>query len=235
MQVHTNMKSIYPSVLVYAFASILTIVSTVLKCDSLTFLIKPIIVPAIFYYYMQKNGFKISGLFFLGVSSSYASDMIVLLEHHDDQMVITLLNLFTYVVMLYYVVHDFAFKKMGIQKITYFVGNLISFLCIVYIMLTLISNMTITSLALYVVYGLIISILTSLAVINHLLNHNLKTFYGLLMCICFVTTDVFYVVYNFYMNMIVFLLLNLAAQFLSYFYMMKYMTVVPNNEIEYGK
>ncbi|MCL9805604.1 hypothetical protein NAT51_08725 [Flavobacterium amniphilum] len=229
------MKSIYPSILVYAFASVLTIISTVLKCDSLTFFVKPVIVPAIFYYYIQKNGFKIDWLFFLGISSSYASDMIVLLEHRDDQVIITLLNLLTYVVMLYYVIHDLRFKKMGMQKIIYFVGNLLSFLGIVYIMLSLMSDITTISLALYVVYGVVISLLTSLAIINHLVNHNLKTFYGLLMCICFVTTDVFYVVYNFYMGMIVFLLLNLAAQFLSYFYMMKYMTVFPKSEIEYGK
>ena len=84
--------------------------------------------------------------------------------------------------------------------------------------------MTTVSLAMNILYGLISSILASLAIINHVSTPNLKTFYSLIMCICFVTTDVFYIVYNFYMKMDVFLLLNLAAQFVSYFYMISYMT-----------
>lgn len=211
----------------YAFASILTIISTVLSCDSLTFFIKPIIVPAVFYYYMQKNDFRVNWLFFLGVASSYASDMIVLLEHRENQITITLLNLLTYIIMFYFVMHDFTPKKIGLKKTIYFIGNLVSFLGIVYIMLTLISELSAISLVLYIIYGFTISLLMSLAIINHVVSHNLKTFYGLLMCICFVTTDVFYVVYNFYVNMIVFLVLNLAVQFLSYFYMMRYMVTLP--------
>lgn len=217
-------KSKNPSLVLYAIASVLTIIATFLECDWLIFFAKPIIVPAIFYYYLQQNKYKIQLLFFLGLISSYASDMIVLLTFDNSQVMIMLLNMFTYVIMLYYVIHDISVKEIGLQKVIYFVGNLLSFLAIVYIMLTLISNMTTVSLAMNILFGLISSILASLAVINHVSTPNLKTFYGLIMCICFVTTDVFYIVYNFYMKMHVFLLLNLAAQFVSYFYMISYMT-----------
>lgn len=225
-------KSKNPSLVLYAMASVVTIITTVLECDWLTFFVKPIIVPAIFYYYLQRNKYKIQLLFFLAIISSYASDMIVLMTLENSQVMIVLLNMLTYVIMLYYVVHDISVKEMGLQKIIYFAGNLLSFLAIVYIMLTLISNMTTVSLAMNILYGLISSILASLAIINHVSTPNLKTFYSLIMCICFVTTDVFYIVYNFYMKMDVFLLLNLAAQFVSYFYMISYMTTafVKENE-----
>lgn len=218
------MKLNYPALVIYVVASAITIISMIIGCDSLTFFVKPIIVPAIFFYYLQRNKYVVNWLFFLAVASSYASDMIVLLEHKNDQVVITLLNMITYLVMLYYVVHDLSIKKIGVQKAVYFVANLLSFLGIVYIMLSLMTEMNSVSLTMYVVYGFIISLLASLAIINQITTHNLKTFYGLVMCICFVTTDVFYVVYNFYMNMIVFLMLNLSAQFISYFYMVKYVT-----------
>ena len=225
------MKSKYPALVLYAVASIVTIITTILDYDWLTFFIKPIIVPAIFYYYLQRNNFKIDVLFFLGLISSYASDVIVLLNLENHQTIITLLNLFTYVIMLYYVIDDFLAKKIGLQKIIYFLGNLLSFLIVVYIMLTLISDISTVSLAMYVIYGLVISVLASLAIINHVSTHNLKTYYGLIMCVCFVTTDVFYIVYNFYVNMHVFLLLNLAAQFVSYYYMINYMIASSSKEI----
>ena len=225
------MKYKYPSLILYAIASVITIISTILEYDWLTFFVKPIIVPAIFYYYLQRNDLKIEGLFFLGILSSYASDVIVLLNFENHQVIITLLNMFTYVVMLYYVLHDFSVKKIGLQKVIYFVGNLLSFLVVVYIMLTLMSDMTRVSLGIYILYGVIISVLASFAIINHISTHNLKTFYALIMCICFVTTDIFYIVYNFYVGMHVFLLLNLAAQFVSYFYMIHYMTTANPNDI----
>ncbi|MFC4816954.1 MULTISPECIES: hypothetical protein [unclassified Flavobacterium] len=216
------MQSKYPSLVLYVITSVIAVISTAIEWEWLTFLIKPIIVPAIFYYYLQRNEFKIEVFFFLGLLSSYASDMIVLLDVENHQVVITLLNMFTYVVMLYYVIHDFSFKNLETQKIVYFFGNLVSFLAVVYIMLTLMSDISTTTLVMYLIYGLVISTLASLAIINHVAAHNLKTFYALIMCICFITTDVFYIVYNFYVNMYVFLLLNLAAQFVSYFYMISY-------------
>lgn len=226
------MKSKYPSLILYTIASVVTIITTILDCDWLTFFIKPIIVPAIFYYYLQRNDFKIDGLFFLGLLSSYASDVIVLLNLENHQVIITLLNLLTYVIMLYYVVHDFLAKKIGLQKIVCFSGNLLSFLAVVYIMMTLISDISTVTRTIYIVYGFVLSVLASLAIINHVGTHNLRTFYGLIMCVCFVTTDVFYIVYNFYVNMQVFLLLNLAAQFVSYYYMINYMITSSSKEKE---
>ena len=216
------MQSKYPSLVLYVITSVIAVISTAIEWEWLTFLIKPIIVPAIFYYYLQRNEFKIELLFVLGLFSSYASDMIVLFDIENQNVVVTLLNMFTNVVMLYYVINDISFKSLEIQRIVYFFGNLVSFLAVVYIMLTLMSNLSTTTLVVYIVYGLLLSILASLAIINHVVSHNLKTFYALIMCICFITTDVFYIVYNFYVNMYVFLLLNLAAQFVSYFYMISY-------------
>lgn len=221
---NTKLLRKYPALLLYLVSSVLAIIGVVEHNESLLLLAKPIIVPAVFYYYLQRIKFSIDWLFFVAIVSSFASDMLVLFKYEDEHIPIALLNMFVYLIFIYFICKDIRFSAEYLKRIAYFVTIISVFLGIVYIMIDLIKGVDSFSINLYVIYGVVLSVLATLSVYNYIFDQNNRSFYALLMCICYVTTDIFYTIYNFYLPMEVFIIVNLIAQFISYYYMVHYIT-----------
>jgi hypothetical protein len=75
---------------------------------------------------------------------------------------------------------------------------------------------------LYVFFGVVLSILCVVSILNYIKNGSHIFFNSMLMCVCFITSDVFFVVYKFYFYNFAFTLFSLITQFLSYFFMVRY-------------
>ena len=82
----------------------------------------------------------------------------------------------------------------------------------------------------FVFYGILLSSLSALICYNHLNRPTLRSYYALLMCICFIISDVFFAIYNFYLKIEIFISLNVTGQFVSYYYMVRYIGT-PNDLI----
>ena len=218
------MKTNNPSLFLYLFASIFAIIGVVIGNELITLLMKPMIVPAVFYYYLQVKEGKINWLFLVILLSSFTSDMLVLFELPDGNIPIALLNMFCYLIFIYFVIKDVSLKKLSNIKFFYFALIVIGCFIILYVVLGLMSGLDNFSNNLYIIYGIVLCVLASIIGFNHLNQESDKTFYALIMCICFITTDVFYAVYNFYFNLEIFIVLNITVQFASYYYMVRYIT-----------
>lgn len=230
------MKPSSPAFIVYLIASFFAVIGIALNNDFLVLLSKPIIVPSIFFYYLQIKKTKINWLFTIAVLFSFIADMIILFELQNGDVSVALLNIGMYLIFLYLSVKEFSYKSMTILNFPYFIIIVFAFMSILCIMLDLMTNLDSLLHNLFVFYGIILSLLASVIVFNHLKNFSLRTFYALIMCICFVTSDVFFALYNFYLKMAVFTIFNVTVQFASYYYMIKYFTSdVVNREIEYER
>lgn len=224
------MKTNNTSFFLYLFASIFAVIGIIVGNELITLLTKPMIVPAIIYYYIQVKVCKINWLFLIILVSSFASDMLVLLNLPDGNIPIALLNMFCYMMFLYFVIKDISLKNMSNIKFFYFALMVIGCLIILCVVLGLMSGLDDFSNKLYIIYGIVLCTLSSIIGFNHLNQQNERTFYALIMAICFITTDVFYAVYNFYLNLEIFIVLNVIAQFVSYYYMVKYINSNPKTE-----
>ena len=164
------------------------------------------------------------------LSSVFASDMLVLFNFPDGHIPIALLNMFCYLLFICFVIKDISQKNMSSIRYLYFALIVIGCVTILYVVLGLMSGLDNFSNNLYVIYGIVLCILSSIIGYNHLNQQSEKTFYALIMGICFITSDVFYAVYNFYLNLEIFMVLNVTVQFISYYYMVIYIT--SNSNIE---
>lgn len=224
------MKINSPSFFLYLFASIFSVIGIVIENEFITLLMKPMIIPAILYYYLQIKKEKINWLFVIALSSNFFSDMLVLFKLSDGDALIALLNMFSYLIFIYFTVKDISLKNLSNIKFFYFALIVIGCSTILYVVLGLMSGLDDFFNNLYIIYGIVLCTLASIIGFNHLNQQNEKTFYALIMCICFITSDVFFAVYNFYLNLEIFIVLNVTVQFASYYYMVKYITCNPAKE-----
>jgi hypothetical protein len=193
---------------------------------------KPIIVPVIFVYYLYQSDFKIRGTFTSILILSFASDMTSIFEIEKGQLFVIILNLAINLLFLKSFLKDyFKLNSVNFRQIINGSSILLSLLVIVVICLTLIPNLSLGKMIYYLFYGFILALMSTIAIYNSILNNNLKIFYAVVVSITFIITDVFYVLYNFYLPMKIFLLVNLGIQFTSYFFTVNYFTTnLRNNE-----
>ncbi len=225
------MKAYSPALILYLFASFFAVIGIVLKNEFLVLLTKPAIVPSILIYYLQVNKVKVNRLFLFAMLCSFSADMIVMFKLEFGDILIALLNIIMYLVFIYFSVKDISIVK--ISALRFFHLGLIVFGCLMipWIILDLMTSLDEFTFNVYIIYGIILSLLASIIGFNHLNKHSIKTFYALIMCLCFIVSDVFFAIYNFYMPMEIFILLNVTVQFASYYYMVKYITIAKTNQL----
>ena len=192
------MKTNNPSFFLYVFSSIFAVIGIAIENEFLTLLMKPMIIPAILYYYLFTKKEKINWLF--------------------------LIALFSNLIFIYLAVKDISLINLSNIKFFYFVLIVIGSITIFYVVLNLMSGLHDFSNNLYVIYGIVLCTLASIIGFNHLNQQNDKTFYALIMCIYFIKSNVFFAVYNFYLNLQIFIILNVTVQFAGYYYMVRYIT-----------
>ena len=220
------MKTNNASFFLYVFSSIFAIIGIAIENEFLTLLMKPMIIPAILYYYLQIKKEKINWLFLIALFSNFLSDMLVLFKLSDGDTLIALLNMFSYLIFIYFAVKDISLKNLSNIKLFYFTLIVIGCITIFYVVLNLMSGLDDFLNNLYFIYGIVLCSLASIIGFNHLNQQNDKTFYALIMCICFITSDIFFAIYNFYLNLQIFIILNVTIQFACYYYMVGYITCI---------
>lgn len=218
------MKNIKPAIVLYIIAISITILASYFNNDLLLLIVKPIIIPAIFFYYLQLEKFKVNWLFTAALLSDFITDMIVLFQIGDAIYTILFFNTIAYFIFGYFVISDLSLRNLGNEKILYIVLAFVSNYLVLYFVLDLIEVSNTILFYAYLVYGLILATLSSFVGINFFSKNNLKYTYASIMCGCFVLSDAFYALFNYYIKLDAFSILNMITQFASYYYMVKYIT-----------
>lgn len=209
----------------YLLSSFGTLLGVLFDMKMVEIVCKPIIVPAIFVYYLYQSDFKLRGTFTSILILSFASDMTSIFEMEKGQFIVIILNLVINLLFLKSFLKDYIrLNSVNFRQLINGSFIMLSLLVVVVICLTLIPNLSLGKMIYYFFYGFILALMSTIAIYNSILNNNLRIFYAVVVSISFIITDVFYVMYNFYLPMKIFLIFNLGVQFASYFFTVNYFT-----------
>lgn len=211
------------SYILFFVASFLAILAVVMQNETLLLIAKPIVLPAISFYYFQMIKDKINWLFVLVLSFNFLSDIIVSFNLHYEGIPTAILNMISYMIFIYFSVKDMSLKKISISSFLYFLLIFLSCFILMRTVLSLLITVDSMVFYVYIVYGVILSLLTTVIVSNYINNQNIRFYYALVMCICFLVVDVFYAIYTFYVDLEIFMIFNQMALYGSLYYMTMYM------------
>jgi hypothetical protein len=203
-------------------ASLLNIVFKLMGYNDLVLCSKSIIVPSLFIYYLVSNNYKVSGLKVIIFFLLFVRDIFITLNIDESALGSFLCVLTVYILLLY-----LAQKDLKHLKFDY--GDSLSVFILIFGIATIcysVLNLKLENLdfdfSLYVGFGVVLSVLSIISIVNYFKNSNYVFFNAMVMCICFIITDVFFVLYKFYFYNYVFTLISVLTQFASYFFMVNY-------------
>ena len=216
------MKANTPSLILYFLACILTVVLTFVGQESYLLYTKSLLLSSIFIYYLTTNNYKIDlikgGIFLF----SFIGHVFVLMRYVDSEIGSVLSFLIVYLLLIIPLVR--GLKKIKFDKID--VLSLISIIIVMIVLsITILSlpfkNMK-TDFSLIIVYSIVLSILICISVVKYITKSNFTFLNLLLMSLCFLFSDIFYVLNGFYLPLSAFSLIEISTQVFSYFFMVNY-------------
>lgn len=216
------MKASTPSLILFFVTSILTIIFKLMGYDNLMLCTKPMIIPSLFIYYLVSNNYKLSGLKAVIFLLFFARDVFIMIGIDESAMGAFLCVLVVYLLLLYLAQKDFKrleFNFMDSISIVILISG-IGTIC--YSVLNLKLENLELDFSLYVIFGLILSFLSVISIINYIKKGSHALFIGMLMCVSFIISDIFFVLYKFYFYNYIFTLISIVTQFSSYFFMVDY-------------
>lgn len=213
------------SLILYFAASLVYMLAVVLNNNELMLVSKPVIAPAIFFFYFQEKKGDFNWMYALIITLFFTGDMIVLIEIPDAFVAVVSIFLGAYVLYLKGVIDDLvAFRLKFLTK-----TNLFTFLiCSFFLIYLLISSLDILiaskteNLGLLVLYGIVLVLVGIVSSLNYILRPSRYTTFMILTTLCFVISDVFYVLKNDFVDIPVFNYLNNLTQLLSYYFLTRY-------------
>lgn len=144
-----NLTKFY--IFLFIIFSIGSILSVLFEFKTFEFIIKPLIIPSIFIYYLRINKGEINSVLVLLLILNFASDMIAMLNFEKRQLFIIGLNLVIDIVLLYCFLVDYLkFNKLHTNKIMQSFLILLGFILITIVVLNLIPDLSVGTTIFYV-------------------------------------------------------------------------------------
>lgn len=215
-----------PALILYFTASLVYVLSIVLEWDSvITFLFKPMIAPAIYFYYWQESKGKVHLIPSMVLLLFYIGDMMILIEYENLLVSLMILNLIAYMFLGYYMTKDLL--RINNPKLS---GHAILIICLIivfllsllYLALSIVFKSSHENYGLLIVYGVTLVLLGIETVTYYILKNDEASFFILLTIFSLVISDLFYVLYNHYAQFNVFVNINVFCQVLSLYFVIKY-------------
>lgn len=216
------MKASTPSLILFFITSVLAIIFKLMGCDTLVLFSKSVIIPSLFIYYLVSNNYKITFLKAIIFLLFFVRDVFNTLAISESAMGAFVCVLVVYVLLIYLAQKDFKYLKFSFGDSFSVVVLVLGIAIICYSVLNLKLENLELDFSLYVFFGIVLSILSIISILNYIKNGSYAFFNAMLMCICFVITDIFFVLYKFYFYNYVFTLISIITQFSSYFFMVNY-------------
>jgi len=217
------MKANTPSLILFFVTSALVVLFKLLNYDGLVLCGKSIIIPSLFIYYLVSNNYRITFIkgviFFL----LFVRDIFTTLNISESAMGSFLCVLSVYILLLYLAQKDFKHLKFSYGDSPSVFILILGIAAICYSVLNLNLENLELDFSLYVFFGVVLSILSIISILNYIKKGSYAFFNAMLMCISFIITDIFFVLYKFYFYNYAFTLISIITQFLSYFFMVNYL------------
>ncbi len=216
------MKANTPALILYFTACISSILLYLIGQEWLVGYAKAVVVPAIFYYYWVSSKFRIEFMKILVFLSYFIGEVIFMMDYEHSFMA-SLWSFFVgNLLLLWYFILDL--KRVRLRSIDIFpilfVVALLTYLFISIINLKFDENEKYFTT--FTLYGIGLETLGVATVMNFICRGSKAAVYGVLMFICLLLSDIFYLLYNYYLYLPVFHVITISNQVLSYFFMALY-------------
>ena len=216
------MKDSKSALYLFISASLIVILSSVLKYDNIVMLAKPMIIPSAFFYYLQTKKTPLD----LSVTAIFVSffigDMIILVLGDSAIKMILLTFLIGYLMLFKSIVDDLVKIEFDFSSLLYVFVLMILLVGILYFILDLPITQIIENYWLFMIYGIVLIVLVLLSTYNYVSNQNINSFNLLIATLSMLLSDLFYCFYNYVMKSSLLDAMNLFTQFLSYYLLIKY-------------
>jgi len=191
------MKPNTPSLLLYFTACIFVVLFKLLQYDSYVLYAKSIIIPLLFIYYLITNEYKISMIKVMIFLFCFIGDIFNLLNFDISPLVALFSFLLVYLLLMKLSYDDFRSLKFNKND------NLSIFFLLLFITIISASILSLKfekmeiDFSLYVIYGITLSVLTFFCSVNYIKKQNYAFLNLLIMCLCFMISDIFYFINKF--------------------------------------
>ena len=216
------MKDSKSALYLFISASLIVILTSVLKYDNIVMLAKPMIIPSAFFYYLQTKKTPLD----LSVTAIFVSffigDMIILVLGDSAIKMILLTFLIGYLMLFKSIVEDLVKIEFDFSSLLYVFVLMILLGGILYFILDLPITQIIENYWLFMIYGIVLIVLVLLSTYNYVSNQNINSFNLLIATLSMLLSDLFYCFYNYVMKSSLLDAMNLFTQFLSYYLLIKY-------------
>lgn len=216
------MKPNRPSLYLYFLVCILIILFKIFENDSIVMYLRSILSPIMFMYYLITNNYKISWVKACIFLFCFIGDIFFFISFLDT-IIGGLLSFMIVYSLLIKMAFD-NFLNFDFNKKDRMIGVILLFL--IAIICTSVLSLEYEGIKpdfyIYIIYGIFLSILSFLSISNYIKKRNFTYFSLFMMCMCFVISDVFFIINEYYLSLYTFSFLNIYSIFFSYFFMTTY-------------
>ena len=217
------MKTKKVTLILYIIACVFTVVATMLDDEVMIILSKPVVIPAIFFYYLSEKKLRpVDGLFIILLVLNFIGDTIALMKIENETMYIMVPFFLSYLILLKFTIDDaraISFNLKGIF-VSLIVGSFLMY--IMYSLIELIIDTNPELIVPVIIYGIILGSFVSIAVYCFYTKNSISTYYLLMAALMSVVSDVFYIVFSLILHFPGFSYFELTVQLFSYFFIVKY-------------
>ncbi|WP_289658491.1 lysoplasmalogenase family protein [Flavobacterium panacagri] len=216
------MKANKPSLILFFFALLCTIIFDWAQQDFFATYAKAIVLPAIFIYFLISSEFQIGkteGVIFFFCFVGQVYDLMDI-ESSELGGVISFLIVYLLIVTIFIREHDrIKLTKRDILPISIVV------VFIVYLLISVLSlqldNMKKFNL-LYTFYGIVLSVMSYFCFVSYITKGTHITLLMSLMAVSYIFSDIFYIFNEYFSYSIVLVLIRDVTQILAYYFMVEY-------------
>lgn len=204
----------------YFIACLTALFAIVIDSELLLLLSKPMIIPAVYFYYLTKTK-NVNFLFTLVMLLNFAGDTVILLKISNPLYVMAPYYL-SYLILIRFILGDILKVKINRNNVLLSLLVLAGHALMLYLVLDLQTMDGKKFIVPFSIYGATLSLMVTLAVYNYLADKSISGFYMLVGCCCCLVSDVFYVMYNEHFHLPILSYINSAMQFFTYIFLVKY-------------
>lgn len=216
----------------YFIACVFYMLGVMMDNNEIMLVAKPVIVPAIFFYYLQERKIKFNWTYTLITILFFTGDMIVLIDSDNLFILVIAVFLLAYLFFLKGLVDDLVTIRLQFINKTHLFALLICVFFLIYLLISivdvLIENKS-ENLGLIVLYGIVLVSIGILASLNYITKPSRYTTFMILASLSFVISDVFYILKKDFLEIAILDYLNNFTQIISYYFLTKYFILKDSN------
>jgi len=216
------MKDSRPSLILFIVAGALALMAKVFQLEDLMIATKPMVVPAIFYYYLQTRTRPVNLMFSSALWLFFISDMVMVLYPRSGMPWIMATCMASYLIMIGFALSDRAAVKFNFFNVLFITLLLFLLGYFTFTILSLDIEGIVANYSMYLTYGVVLTLLAVVSAANYLSDNSIVFLHLSSMALCMVVSDLFFCIYRFVIDLPVIDHINLFAQFMSYFFMVRY-------------